>query len=388
MESSFEKIYPASLQFLEPLSIQNLYHEIVDQSCNLVNAKYGSLVLKTDNGFERVYTTLPNSTEIGIRKDGYTVEVFKTQKAFVINDKPPRIINNKILDLGIKSSIFVPLCYKKQSIGVLTMHSDQNQNFDNSDLQTLELFGAMITLAIRNCHLHDEMQAAIISRDTFLSMATHELRTPLTTISGFLQLLRSKFPKNDSSESSWIDQVLYETDRLADLINTLLEISRIKTGRTNYMFTECHLKEIIQSVLKKYDNRPSDHKIRFIDNLGRYSDKIIADPSKLTQLLSNLLSNACRFSSSDDEVVINLAYKQPFFVLEIVDHGKGIEKNELAQIFNENYQGMADRNQGMGLGLFLAKHIVETHHGDIHIKSKIGRGTTVQVKLPEFNSEE
>jgi two-component system, OmpR family, phosphate regulon sensor histidine kinase PhoR len=122
--------------------------------------------------------------------------------------------------------------------------------------------------------------------------------------------------------------------------------------------------------------------------LGRQSDKIIADPAKLGQLISNLFSNACRYSPPESEIVIDLNYKKPFFVLHIIDHGKGIEKSELAKIFDENYQGMADRNQGMGLGLFLAKHIVETHHGDIHIKSKVSRGTTVQVKLPEFNIEE
>ena len=214
-----------NLNFLEPLTTQHSYEIIVREAIKLVNANYCSLTLEKKGHLEEVFSTLP--IKIKRRKRGQTFKSFKEARVFMINrvEKNGKFgINPRIYALGIKSVIFIPLSYKKKSIGVLIVHSKKMEYFTRKELRMLLLFGSLATLAIRKSQLYEETQKAVEVRDFFLSLASHEFRTPLTTLNGYIQMLSEKIGKTNSTESKWIQNVADEGFRLANLVKELLEI--------------------------------------------------------------------------------------------------------------------------------------------------------------------
>lgn len=383
MSSIFNLINQISLKFLEPLSLKKTYETTVSEARRLVDAQYGSILLENKGLFERVYTSSPKFYKIKARKKGFTYRAFKTQRAFTVDVSKTEKIHPRLKKIGIKSSIFIPLVYHEKPIGVLSLASLNKEQFTQKKLEILKLFGSMASLAIRKAQLHNEMQNAIEARDYFISMAAHELRTPLTTINGYVQLLCKKLCKENLPQSRWAEQLLWETNRLTQLINELLEVNRIKTGNLNYLFKEYSGRKLIEKSISNFKFAYPNRKIIYSEKLNKGLDTIIGDPDKLEQVFDNLLENAAKFSCASEEIKVTLKFKSRFLVVTIKDNGGGIPQDELLKILSGSYRRSAkNQEDGMGLGLFLAKNIIKVHRGVLDIKSKINGGTTVEVMLP------
>lgn len=238
----------------------------------------------------------------------------------------------------------------------------------------------MASLAIRKTQLYDESKKALEVRDLFISMAAHELRTPITTISGYSQLLYSKLGGSASVESRWISDLAWETLRLTHLVNELLEVDRIKGGQFQYTFEECSLREIIRRAISDFHFIHPEHKVILEDKLNG-GDLVIGDFDKLLQLVINLLDNAAKFTPPEKEINLTLNFKSSYIIFTVKDQGHGITGKDLPQVFEKYYRGEVIK-EGMGIGLFLVKNIVNQHHGTINIFSKENRGTRVKIKLP------
>ena len=213
-------------------------------------------------------------------------------------------------------------------------------------------------------------------------MAAHELRTPVTTISGYSQMLYSKFAGSDTPESRWITDLSWETQRPTHLINELLEIDRIKKGVLEYHFKEISIREVLRRAASDFKMNHPNHNIILDDNLKNGEDIIIGDFNKLLQMLINIFDNAAKFSRSGTDINIVLKSNKSHLKIIIKDKGKGISKKEIADIFDKYYRGKSEIKEGMGIGLFLVKNIIKQHHGDIQIFSKENIGTKVEIGLP------
>lgn len=380
MGTILEKIYKSGLKFLEPLTPEKTFQLVVGEAMKLVKAQYGSIFFIEKGEFKRVYTSAPHLHKIQVRKRGIAYQTFKNRKAHVYKTKSLEKFHPEYKQTGIKSIISIPLSYRNQSIGVLSLQSVRSEYFTRKELNILKWFGSLVTLAIRKNQLYDEVKRALEARDLFISMAAHELRTPITTISGYSQLLYSKFAGSDTIESKWISELSWEALRLTYLVNELLEVDRIKTGQFQYTFQECNFREVVRRAIADFHFTHPDYKVILNDQLNG-ADVVIGDFNKLLQLVINLLDNAAKFSPSDSEIVIELKPKPRYVCLAIKDQGKGIPKQDLPNIFEKFYKGADHTKEGMGIGLFLAKNIVKQHHGDIHISSKEKKGTKVEVKL-------
>lgn len=386
MDKVLEKIYKAGLKFLVPLKAEETYSLIVNEAIKLVKADYGSILLEQKGDLKRVYSSIASLYQIKPRRRGFLYSVFKTRKPSILALKKFARIHPAIRRIGINSDLAVPLSYKNKSIGVLTIISKRKNYFTERDMNVLKLFAQMASLAIRKTQLYDETKKALDDRDLFISMAAHEFRTPITTISGYTQLLYTKLSGSNTAPSRWSQELLAETTRLTSLVNELLEINRIKTGELNYIFRINHLREIIKRVINNTHFTYPNHKIIFNDYLGK-DDVVISDFDKLIQVVGNLLGNAAKFSPDGKEISLTLRQKTLYFIVTVKDQGIGIPKKDLRKIFEKFSKGTNHSREGIGLGLFLAKSIIEQHHGTIAINSIRGAGTTVEVKLPKVKHE-
>lgn len=384
MQTILEKIYQSSLNFLSPLTPNETYATIVKEAINLVKADYGTILLSKNGELERVYVSNPIFFEIKPRKKGLTYGVYKSRKAAVYTVEQTSKIHPEVNKFKAKSDIMIPLSYKDESIGVLSVISTKDKNFSKQDLNSLKLFGTLATLAIKKTQLYDETKKAVEIRDMFISLASHELRTPLTTISGYTQLLQMKTKDKNTLESKWINELSKETIRLTKLVNELLQVNRIKSGELEYFWKECSLKEIIKRALQDIKFTHPDRKVVFKENLGVNDDIVVGDYDKLLQAVINLVDNALKFSPPLKEVVISLGVYSNDLVVEIVDYGEGIHNKDLKSIFDDFYIGANNQKGGIGLGLYLTRNIIDKHHGQILVSSKIHKGTRVKIKIPKI----
>jgi signal transduction histidine kinase len=379
---ALEKIYKASLKFLVPLTPEETYSIIVEEAVKLVGAEYGSVILDQEGELVRVYSSSPLAYKTKNRKKGFTYRAFSERKVIMAQIEETSKAHPELKEVGIRWTMFIPLSYQSKSIGVLTVNSAKNEQLNKKELKILELFGSMASLAIRKTQLYSETMKALETRDLFISMAAHELRTPITTIYGYAQLLHNKTMDDRSVESRWIDELHTESYRLTLLVNDLLAINRIKAGQLQYVLKECSLKRIIERGVRNFKFNHPYRVVLINDELGKKSDLVVGDFDRLLQVLINLLDNAAKFSPSDSDITINLKFKSPYLILSVTDKGKGISKKELPRVFEGFYKGRDPSKEGMGLGLFLAKNIIDQHHGSISIHSRINKGTTVNIHLP------
>lgn len=377
-----EKIYKSSLRFLTPLTPEETYAIIIQEILKLVEGDFGSLVLIRDEKLVKVYSSSPTGFGIKFRKKGFTYQAFKQKIILVRNINEIKHSHADLKKMGIKWALFIPLYFQKQALGAISINSSQEKRPNKKILRGLELFGSMASLAIHKSHVHQEIKTALELRDSFIAIAAHELRTPATSICGYAQLLEKRISSFNSQEGKWIKELRFESSRLSMLLKDLMEISRIRRNKMVLDLKVCSLKDIIKKTINDFNiNFPTRH-LYFNDKLDQKKDLIVADANKLIQVFINLLDNAQKFSEKTTQIVLTLDYKKPYLTVVIKDQGQGIAPHELPKIFNHFYQGQNSTLEGMGLGLFLSKNLIEKHQGDILIRSKLNKGTTVIVALP------
>lgn len=383
MDTLIENIHTAGIKFLEPLTPEETYSTIVHEAMRLVDARYGSVFLERGGVLERIYASSPKLYDIKVRRDGYTYKAFKIGEPAIVDIARTKKIHPHLSELKVKSTIYIPLAYRNKVIGVLSLDSVSNEKFSTEELRALKVFGSFASLAIRKTELYNEAKQSAELRDYFMSAAAHELRTPLTSISGYIQLLHSRIGQSDSMEGRWVRNLYQESNRLTHLVTELLEINRIKSGKTEYVLKEHSIIDIIKRAVNKLQYHYPSVKFEFTQSPQIKKDLVIGDYDRLLHAVYNVLENSAKFSPEHETVHIELQLKNGYFVITIKDHGEGIPQDVMQGLFDGHFNGVDDADRkGIGIGLFLVKRILEKHHGLIEIRSKLKKGTTVIIKLP------
>lgn len=386
MDNLLAQINKSAIKFLAPLAPVTTYKIIVREAVKLVDADYGSILLEQDGELKRVYASIKMAYTTQNRKRGNTYRSFAEKKVIVapIGELGP--LHPELSKYGVKWTIFIPLSYQNKSIGVLTINTRKEEKLDKKQFTALKLYGTLASLAIINTKALDETNKALETRDLFISLASHELKTPLTSINGYIQLLQKKAKTIDTIPINIIDNLARETNRLTSLVRELLEINQVKAGNFRFNFTECNISELIDDALTTFKIVFPTRKVLYINSIKSTSDLIIGDKDKIIQVVLNVLQNAVKFSTEDSIIQINLTEDKNNFIFSIKDKGKGISGKDLPHIFKDFYKGSGHTNEGMGLGLFLTKHIVDSHKGNIKVRSTEGKGTTIEFKIPKMKS--
>jgi K+-sensing histidine kinase KdpD len=378
-----ENLNTSAIKLMETHSLEALSATIVNEARKLVQAEHGSIFLEEEDKLERIYTSSPALHNVRPRKNGYTEKAFKQRTVATLEGKKLIAINPIVRKMNVNSLVMIPLYHRTQSIGVLTMYFEKQGHFNDKELHILKLYGSMASLAITRTRLHESTTQAVELRDRFISLASHELRTPLTSINGYIQLLHTKLADKGTIESRWIKELYNESLRMTNLVKDLLDVNRIRQGQLALVFSEVSMTDVLQKVIAKYHALYPERVFRFKKSATIKQDTVIGDNEKLQEMISAFVGNAIKFSKPTSKITITLAYTNRNLVIKIIDEGKGIPQQDLENIFAGFYKTKHSKEkEGMGIGLLLAKHIVQLHKGKINIISEENKGTTVQVDLP------
>lgn len=386
MVNASEKIRLSALRFLVPLDLSQTYELIVSEGMKLVGADYGSILLEKKGKLQRVYASDPAFYKIKIQKGDLMYEVLKKKQPLPLTRQEIAKIHPEIKQTPVNSDIIIPLSYRNKTVGILTLMSSKEKAFAKKELNMVKHFAPLASLAIIKAQLDDETKKALEARDLFISMAAHELRTPLTTINGYIQMLCTKFGGTNTSEAHWVEELSRECFRLMNLVSELLQIEHARNGKLQYSWKQCSLAEVVNRARLNFRFSHPDYKIIFYNKLENCPDLVIGDFDKLMQVTTNLLDNAVKFSSFNTPITVHLKSESPHLILTVKDQGTGIARRDCSQIFKRFFRGSKSRREGMGLGLFLVKNIIEQHHGKIKIHSKENQGTAIEVKLPALRT--
>ncbi|MFA4956823.1 MAG: ATP-binding protein [Candidatus Methanoperedens sp.] len=228
-------------------------------------------------------------------------------------------------------------------------------------------------------------------KSEFLSTMSHELRTPLNSIIGFSDLLKQKMiGELNTKQEHYIDNVLYSSKHLLSLINDILDLSKIESGKIEMKIEKISIPSTINDTLEMVRTTAMKHNINLIKEFDPGLEFLEADKQKLKQILFNLLSNAVKFSKQNEGTITITTKKYDETVqISVSDTGIGIKKEDMGKLFNKFQQiesATYRKYGGTGLGLAISKELVELHGGSIRAESKYGEGTTFSFKLPLISS--
>ena len=294
-------------------------------------------------------------------------------------------------DAACLSSAVLPLLVDGLPLGVLEFHFSVPVNFDAEYKALLVSVAQHCTQALDRAQLYESAQSARKDaetanrlKDDFLSMVSHELRTPLNVVVGWSSLLRDRFLNQDITARA-VDSIYDNAMRQARLIDDLLDVSRMASGKPTMELQDVNLATLLAGVVENVIPAATTNNIA-VTIRSMPTAVIPGDQRRLEQVFFNLLSNALKFTPSGGQITIDAARTNGIVEVRVGDNGVGIEAEFLPHVFDRFWQADSTRirsHGGLGLGLTIAKQLVEAHGGTIAVESA-GRnlGTTFSVKLP------
>ncbi|MGZ4777991.1 MAG: sensor histidine kinase, partial [Thermoanaerobaculia bacterium] len=237
-----------------------------------------------------------------------------------------------------------------------------------------------LTLTEQMTVLYEEARAAIQAKDDFFALISHELRTPLTSITGWAALLQRAPDSGTVAEAA--RSIASSAALQAKLVDDLLDVSRIMTGKFAITTEEIDLRNVVDDAVSAMRPTAAAQGISLRTN-AQESIIIRGDAGRLRQVVGNLLSNAVKFTPSGGLVEVGLSKEDSTAILQVCDTGEGISPDFLPHVFDRRAQATARRFAGLGLGLAIVKHIVELHGGSVEAASQgQGKGATFTVRIP------
>ncbi|MHB1022010.1 MAG: PAS domain S-box protein [Acidobacteriaceae bacterium] len=226
-------------------------------------------------------------------------------------------------------------------------------------------------------------------KDEFISTVSHELRTPLTSIRGALGLLSAGLLGEINPKASNLLRIaVSNTDRLVRLINDILDLERMASGRAPLHFRRCNLRELVQQAVETMTAMADAAQVKLV--IDAVAVNLDADSDRILQVLTNLLSNAIKFSPAESIVQVSVEIRQESLLLKVMDEGRGIPADKLESVFDRFQQvDASDSRQkgGTGLGLAICRSIIQQHGGRIWAEQNVDQGTTFCVSLPRTHAE-
>ena len=227
-------------------------------------------------------------------------------------------------------------------------------------------------------------------KDHFIGMAAHDLRTPLHRIVAATDLLSNQGLQEDRRESL-LDMIMRAAQGMLGIIDDLLNIAKIESGQVQLRKRPVQIKAYIESIVEQHALLAQNRNIKLISEISKNPGEMVADPDRLGQVFSNLLSNAFKFTGEGTSVTITAERKRGDIVFSVSDQGPGIPENEIGEVF-EAFQQISTQpetgEQGTGLGLAICKRIVELHEGSIKVDEGYVGGARFVFTIPIFSDEE
>ncbi|MFN7250682.1 MAG: two-component system histidine kinase PnpS [Anaerobacillus sp.] len=224
-------------------------------------------------------------------------------------------------------------------------------------------------------------------RKDFVANVSHELKTPVTSVKGFTETLLDGAAEDKALRNRFLKIIWDESERLQSLIQDLLDLSKIEHSQFQLNWQRVDLNMLADDVIMMLSNKAEQKGIIITKN-NNGADVIDGDPLRIKQIMINLINNAIMYTPKDGKIVVSISNLKERVLFTVEDTGIGIKKEEISRVFERFYRVDRARSRnsgGTGLGLAIVKHLVEAHHGEIAVESKVGKGTKFTIN---FNKEQ
>lgn len=391
---SLESINSIAKNVSKELNINNILQIVLNETTFLTGALYGTFAYKTTDDSE--------NADIVFAFAGTNQEQFErlnSSKTFY-----PKLFTNKIIRSGditqdpryhklkpfrelpdtgynFKSYLSIPVKKTDETVigAIILAHPDE-------DIFTIEheiilvAVAAQAAISIDNARLYEEVKMLNEKKDEFIGLASHELKTPLTSISGYLQILGKIL--QEEKHKYFLDKTVGIVKKLTDLVNDILDISKITAGKLTFSSEAVNISDTITGVVELMNFSQQTHKIHY--SKSEKDLVVLGDNQRLEQVLINLLSNAIKYGPESRDIYITLDKKEQQALITIQDFGIGMSEDKLQHIFSRFYriEGQSKGASGLGIGLYITQQIVIKHGGTIWVKSKPNEGSTFYISLP------
>ena len=335
--------------------------------------------------------------------DNLIVHAVKERMSLFTNSMDKVAVEPLVGNIEIKSVYISPLFVRNELIGAIVIGlREEDRDITEYRRLLLAQLAELVGIGIDNSLLYNEVQNANQRlkdldklKDEFVSVASHELRTPMTAIKSYLWMaLEGKGGELNEKQHYYVERGYNSVDRLIRLVNDMLNISRIESGRITVEFASIDLIKLTEEVAEEVMPRANELGIKLIVEKKDGLPNVLADSDKIKEVLFNLIGNSLKFTPRDGSITVSFDQKDGFVQTKIVDTGSGIEPEDITKLFQKFglMAGSYTTNQaamGTGLGLYITRSIVTIHEGKIWAESPgRGKGATFTFLLKKFEESD
>lgn len=396
------------------LELETLGNDVLNNLLTDMRITKGAIILLDQNQIYRTFVQ-------GVNNPNYTIATLTpllSQRSLVVKD---HLEDGQIKDLFTSLDISVAriLSVKDELVGILLLgDKSSGEIYSDKDIKLIEILGPELAVAIANAKSFDKIKqfnqtlsleikkaTADLStaniklkeldrlKDDFVSVASHELRTPMTAIRSYswMALHKSDTPLSPKLKM-YLDRIHTSTERLINLVNDMLNISRIESGRVEINPVVFEMPKLVSDVFAEIEPKANEKKLHLVMEQS-IPPKVFADPDKVHQVLLNLLGNALKFTPAEGTVSVSFFTDGQVLETKIKDSGVGISKEDLSHLFTkfgrlDNSYVAAATSGGTGLGLYICKIMVEMMGGKIWAQSAgTGQGSEFIFSVPLASAE-
>jgi PAS domain S-box-containing protein len=282
-----------------------------------------------------------------------------------------------------RSLICVPLVNSGKPLGALTLvTSNSGRRFEIADLSLAADLARRAAIVVEHTRLYHEAQQATRARDDVLAVVAHDLRNPLNTVIMATSLMLDATPVERPQERRQVEIVRRAADRMNRMIQDLLDVRRMESGRLGIESQAESAASLVNDTVEMLMPLAHGSNIALDTSVGDNLLPVLADAARIQQVLSNLVGNAVKFTPRNGQVTVTAEPIDGGVKFGVTDNGPGIPPDQVPHIFGRFWQAMPSDRRGIGLGLAIAKGIVEAHGGMIWVESQLGAGSTFYFTLP------
>lgn len=322
-------------------------------------------------------------------------EILRTQAPVLLrSDAAARIIEtstNAFYVAGLRkmnpeTALFLPLIARGHLIGVLSLFRG-SRGFDDDDLAFAEDLARLAALALDNSLLLDTVKASLRFREEIVGVVSHDLRNPVAAVKMLSRAVLSEMDNGETRQAENILLIAKAAEQMDALIRDLLDVSRLDAGKLTIHQEPIDSSSLLTGSLQTLLPLVEEKAIKLDMQLEVGLPKVLADSERVQQTISNLVGNAIKFTPSGGKIIVHARSTGEEVIVSVIDNGTGISAEQLPKVFDRYWQSARTDREGAGLGLAIAKGIVEGHGGRIWIESTPGQGTTASFTLPLTRSE-
>ncbi len=283
-------------------------------------------------------------------------------------------------ELGLHSALHLPLGRQGNIVGVLSLATARPRAISPGDRTLAQDLAARAALYVENAHLYRQARQAVRARDELIAVVSHDLKNPLVAILVQSGLLAKTLAYEAGRR--YVDSIQRSAERMRQLILDLLDVQTIEAGQLRMTWRQVQVLELIDEAVELMQPLAAEKEIRLTHDVAEGCPTILGDRERLAQVFSNLIGNAIKFTAAGGAVTVGVERKDSELELSVEDNGTGIPPEQLPHIFDRYWKIDQTDRMGSGLGLSIAKGIVEAHGGRLSVQSQPGQGSRFFFILP------